>query len=254
MPDPNPENGGFLKNWAKPSTVTATVQDTDFEISKAFRFDPNETFCASASAVTINLTYSSPREITGIAFINHNLTPASNSFIRFFETEFTGEPDVELSIPFATKNTYLIIDPGLVYNKIQLYIEDQSLEMIQVGVIYPGESYQFPYNYSWDYEVEFSVVKEVEVTDCGLVIETPSEDDTDPVPEMTKYRISFSDIDRNFEDIKALIRRGKKVFIPDFTVNECHFGTVPDFSITSRNTYEAEEYSISFWEDAIGEF
>lgn len=249
----NPENGGVISGRSKPETVWASTEAQGYEIDHALNKNPMEIYKSTTSTTTIKMTFPSPIKMTGFALINHNLTESATISLRFYTDANFTQLDTEKSISHAPKNTYVIINDISEYKYILLYIDNPGQSEIKIGLIYPGTSFQFPSNYTWDYDDEFNIVKEVDTTDEGIHFETPDEDQNEPVPEFTKLKITFRDIEReHYETFKALIRVGKKVLIPDYTINECFYGIFPDKKLPIKRKLEGDTFSLNFWEDAIG--
>jgi len=240
-----PENGGFIfrKN---PNQISCEQEVPDYPASNLFSNNPNIIFMNDGHSTKIEMIYDTPTTLTAISIINHSIP--SNAIIRlqYFEGEFeTWIGSIE--IPWSKKSIYYKFS-SITYKSYRLYITEISGTVIYIGEFVPGYYFQFPYNYEWGFEESFNVVKEVVTSDEGVHFEVPSSD----APEYSKFKVKFSNSPANnlslFYDI---IRIGKKVFIPDFTQPECYFGIVPDSAINAIRTIKGDEYSISFWQDAI---
>ena len=250
-------NGGFLLKPIRPSEVTADDEKEGYEIGFAFEKNPSLVYCSEGSTTTINMTFSPARQITGVALINHNLHESASILLRFYDTGGFSTPIVEKNIPWHRKNIYINIKDNPAYQYVQIQITVPSGN-IQIGVIFPGTSFQFPYNFAWGYEEEFCVTKEVDTTDYGVHFETPDPYDeaesAETVGEYEKFKIDFDNIpSEHYSSFFDLIRPGKKVFIPSFSKPGCHYGIVPDKNLAASKYRGIDKYSIRFWEDAIGE-
>jgi hypothetical protein len=249
----NPGNGGFIF-WKKPDSVVADHEVVGYEIGNAFIKYPTKVFESGSNSVEINMTYNTAWKLTGIALVNHNLTAAAVTKLRFYLDSSFQTLDLEKTIPYNVKNTYLIIDESTIgnYNYIQVFITDTSIASIQLGVLFPGASFQFPHNYSWGYIEDFNVGKEVDTTDGGFHIETPDEEEEIQAPEYSRLEISFSSVDPGIYDIyKNLIRVGNKVFIPGFTRTSCYYGIVPNKNLKATKEKKGDTYTIQFWEHSL---
>jgi len=254
IPVSNPGNGGFILDWNKPDTVAADHQATGFEIENAFSKYPTKVFLSGSNTVKINMTYNTAWKLTGIALVNHNLTAAAVTKLRFYLDSSFQTLNVEKTIPYNVKNTYLIIDESTIgnYKYFQVYITDTSIASIQIGVIFPGTGFQFPHNFSWGYTEEFNVVKEIDTTDGGFHEETPGEDQEISAPEYSKIGIIFSAVDPGIHDVyKNLIRVGNKIFIPSFYKQGCFYGVVSDKTLKTTKEKKGDTYSIQFWEHSL---
>jgi len=252
----NPENGGVITKWYFPETVVASTEAQDHEITKAFSFSPQETYESTGNTITIDMTFTTEIIMTGFGIINHNLTAAAAIELRFYLNSSFTTPDRVVTLTYAKKNIYQIITEITGYRYIQLYIQDDNLSAISVGILYPGTWEQFPGNFTIENEEEFCIGKEVDTTDYGVHFETPGEKENETVPEYLKLRINFSNIKReHIEFYKSLIRIGKKILIIDPTdqEEECYFGLFPDNTLPFKRHYlEGDTFSLRFWEDAIG--
>lgn len=248
----NPGNGGFILSWNKPDSVVADNEATGSEIPNAFIKYPTKVFKSGSNNVKINMTYNTAWKLTGIALVNHNLTAAAVIKLRFYLDSSFQTLDVEKTIPYNVKNTYLIIDESTIgdYQYIQLYVSDTSISSIQMGVIFPGTAFQFPHNFSWGFEEDFNVGKEVTTTDGGFHIETP--DKGDITPEYSKIGIKFSSVDPAIHDVyKNLIRPGNKIFIPSFLKQDCFYGVVASKNLKAIKEKKGDSYPIQFWEHSL---
>lgn len=247
----NPANGGFLLNMQRPETVTAGSETSGFEISYAFMENPTLKYKSGAESTTINITLTAVSEISGFALINCNLSAAAQIRFRYC-SDGTFSTVIEEKTVSSTggKNSYLVIDAPPSTKYLQLYISDPG-NPPEIGVIYLGESFQFPHNYSWGYENEFCVAKEVDTTDEGVHFETPGPGE-DPAPEWENFKLTFSRTDSQFrQQFFPLIRPSKKVFMPSYTQPECHYGIVPEKTLKSKRNRDGDTYTISFYEDSI---
>ena len=252
----NPENGGVIKNRFKPESVAASSESEGHEIPYAFNNNPQEKYESTSNTITINMTFPTEIIMTGFGIINHNLTENASIQLKFYLNSSFTSPDREVSLTFAEKNIYQIIDDITGYKYIQLYIQDANLSTISFGVLYPGKWEQFPGNFTVENEEEFCVGKEVDTTDYGVHFESPGEEENTAVPEYTKLKVNFSNINReHYSFFKSLIRVGKKILIIDPTdqEEECYYGLFPDDKLPfKRHFLEGDTFSMRFWEDAIG--
>lgn len=253
-PVSNPGNGGFILNWKKPDSVVVNSEAAGFEIPNAFIKYPTKVFQSNSNTISIDMTYNTAWKPTGVAVVNHNLTETANIRFRFYLDSSFSTLDDEKTVPFNMKNTYLIIDESTigVYNYIQLYISDTSISSIQIGVIFPGTGFQFPHNFSWGYNEDFNVGKDVATTDGGFHIETPDEEELIQSPEYSKFGITFSSVDPEIYNIyKNLVRVGNKIFIPSFLSQNCYYGVVADKNLKATKEKKGDTYSIQFWEHSL---
>ena len=247
-----PENGGFLLKWQKPLEVSADSTATGSDILNAFEGDPTFLFTSQNSTLKVNMRMKEPVNITGFSVVNHNLPETATIKLRYcLDNGYENSIDVEKTISYYKKNTYLAYQEVQQYEYIQLYISSSG--PISFGCLFLAKlAFQFPHNYSWGYDDEFEVIKEVDFTDYGVGYEYPNPDNgDDPAYERRKYRINFSDVNReHHEKFFDLIRPGKKVWIPNFTALKCHFGIVPDKKLSSKKNKSGDTYSVGFHEDS----
>jgi hypothetical protein len=246
------ENGGFIRHWKRPETVTANPEGNG--IAYAFTKYPTELFSVESSTLTVKMTYSSQEKFSGFALINTNLTESASITMGFYPDSSFSTPDVEknMSITDKTdKNIYIKFDE-LDYKDVQLYISDPSITTIEFGVIFPGEAYQFPHNFSWEYEEEYCMDKEVDTTDGGFHHETPDDDSTYSAPKYHKMLIKFKDSNGQYlNEYKKLIHPGQKIFVKSFVKPGCFFGIVPDKKLAAIKNRPGDTFSIRFFEHAL---
>jgi hypothetical protein len=218
-------NGGFLLYFQKPDAFSASNQEINFEIEKAFEFNPSIIFESTENTVSINFSYTVARKIEALALINHNIPETAAAKLRYC-TDDTYLSFIEKDIPYAARNTYIIDTNTSYYNYFQLYISSSA--PIQIGCIRPySTAFQFPHQFSYSYKKRFHVVKEVDTSDEGLHLETPGEDD-DPPASYFEFSLNFYDVDTAlYDQYKSLLLPGNKVFIPSFSKTEGYYGIVP---------------------------
>jgi hypothetical protein len=248
----NTENGGVILGRYKPTAAIASTEAEGYEIGSAFNLNPTQTYKSTGFTATINMTFPLDK-YSGWGIINHNLTSTASINLRFFNEPTFTTPEREIAIPFNERNTYILIPDISDYSYIQLYVTDPNLSEIEIGTIRPGKWSPFPCNYKWGYQEEFCVSKSVDISDEGVLFETPNEDENEPIPECTKLKITFENVEReHYNYFKNLIRVGKKVLILDPSDQECFFGIFPDKTIPGVRKLEGDNFSLQFWEDAIG--
>ena len=244
----NTANGGFITNQKIPSEVTADFETEGCEIALAFDPIPSLKYASGNSAATIRMIFETGFDLTGFALIRHNLNTATAVKLRSYTDEIFSTLIVENDIEITQGiDTYAIISNMNEVKYLELYITT-DLDTIEIGCIFPGDAFQFPHNYNWGFKRKFKVPKKIETSDYGVHFETFSEEK----PEWHEYQIEFEDVDQAFYDeYKALIRPGKKVFILCFTNPLCHYGIVPNEALEASRNRPGDSYRLDFYEDAI---
>lgn len=251
-------NGGLLLRRIKPSGISASSHKTGYEIEKAFD-DPNPSIIYNSDAQTanINMTFDDILPLPhAFTLVNHNLPATAVVQLKYYSNSGFTTLIGTITMTRNEKNMYRIIDTGdlpSINKYVQLSIDSKQTDFY-IGVIFCSNVFQFPHNYSWGYEVEFTVEKEVETTDEGYNIEFPGDDDDWNAAEYSKIKITFDDIDRTYyPTFLQVIRPGKKVFFESKNRQTCYYGIVPDKKLTAKKNKTGDTYPITFIEDAIGE-
>lgn len=240
-------NGGFLLRPQIPDVYTAT-SNAGYEIDFAFDFYSSIVFESVQNTAIIRFSYQTARKIEGIALINHNIPETATMKFRYCLND-QYNIDIEKNIPWAEKNTYLFDTQVSTYSYYEIYID--SNQPVQIGFIFPAETaLQFPHMFSYSYKMKFQVEKNVETTDGGVHIETPTEN----VPEWHEFTITFDDVDHSFYPTYCdLIRPGNKVFFLSSGSPECYYGIVPTKVLDGNIEFSGDTYSIEFFEHGTGE-
>jgi len=243
-------NGGFLLYRQKPDFYSADTKP-GYEIKNAFTFNPSIVFESNSSSVTINFSYTEARKIEALVFANHNIPETATKKLRYC-TDDTYSNYIEKDIPWAEKNTYLIDTTTSSYNYFQIYISSSA--PIQIGCIIPYlTAFQFPHQFSYTYKKRYIINKDVDTSDEGLHIETPTEDEETPT-SYYEFTVKFNDVDSQYyNNYKKLIFPGNKVFIPSFTKVEGYYGIVASKSLDGDIDIAGDTYSLEFREHAITE-
>jgi len=244
----NAANGGFILNRYIPTDVTADYETVGFEITNAFDPIASLKYRAGNATATIRMTFETPFDLTGFALIRHNLNTSATVKLRSYTdgnfSTLIVENDVTVSGGIDTYATFINMNE---VQYLELYISSDQ-DDIEIGVIYPGESFQFPRNYKWGFKRRFKTPKKTETSDYGIHFETYPEEQ----PEWNEYQIEFEHVDQDyFDQYKALIRPGKKIFIPSFTGPFCHYGIVANDALEAHRNRPGDTYGLEFFEDAI---
>jgi hypothetical protein len=247
----NPSNGGFLLSWKKPSLIDATHAVAGYEADYAFTKYPTQIFKTSTGSTIIEMSFAAGSAPKGIALINHNLTENASIVLRTYSDAFVTFI-MNRTIPFNSKNTCLVFDDNdSIY--LKLVISDTSLDSIEIGAIYTGKTFQFPFNFKWGHTIEGTVMKQVDTSTEGFHFETPDEESTSPIYKYRKFALSFNDIEHKyFDSFFSLLMPGPKVFIPSFAKSDCALGIVPDRVLSNKKNRTGDEYGLSFLEYAQG--
>ena len=249
-----PENGGFLLKRIIPETAVASTQATGYEIEKSFTQIPSQVFKSEelTEALVIDLDFGEVVALQGFGIVNHTIPETATITLKYSSAGFLEPWEATDEIPWREKNTYIFIERTFRY--VQLHI-DATAGVLQIGALFPAlVKFQFPHNYSWEYEQDFEVAKDVQVSDDGVHFEYPDGDSQVVAPEYEKFKITFNDIDKQHrESFKRLIRPGKKIFIPDFQSLDSHYGIVPDKVLKTVRALRGDTYILRFSEDATGE-
>ncbi len=245
----NAGNGGFIWKRKYPTQFVSVPSLTGHEIENAFQNDPTWLYTSDGtSPLPIKMVFESNKKFSGLGLINHTIPPTATMEIVFYSDAFI-TPLYTTSIPYTIINTYKLFEE-IQSEYVKLQIGNVTGLNVSIGELYLGEKFQFPHNFSWGYEEEFNILKDVDTTDDGIQYETPGENEE--TYEYSKLRFTFNDVNMEyFEIYKNLIRPGKKVFIPNFNKPECHFGIVPNKTLKRQKKRTGDDYSLEFWTDAI---
>lgn len=250
-------NGGLLMKRIQPISIEANSQRTGYEIPFAINPNPSLIYNSLVQTADIKLIFAQNLPLShAVTLVNHNLPVSAVVNLKYYSD--AGFTTLIGTVPMTVseKNMYRIVTASDIaatgkYLKISI---DSKRDNFFIGVIFPSGVFQFPHNFSWGYEDEFVVEKEVEVSDYGYPIETPDDDDNWSAPEYHRIRISFDDVDRTYHNqFLQVIRPGKKVFFPSTSKGECFYGIVPDKVLKAKKNQTGDTYSVSFQEAAVGE-
>ena len=252
------DNGGFIKNRVITKNVSAgTFYDPNSEIDNIFTGVPSQYFETPFNLnidqpLCIDMTFPDPVSLNGFGIVNHNIPTNATVKLKYWSAAGFSEPADDFdTITITPKNTYCFITQTYQYIRLEI---DAPGYTIKIGELFPAQTkLQFPHNFSWGYDDEYCVAKEVTTSDAGQHFEEPDvEVGDDPAAAYEKLSMSFGPVDREHFDIfKELVIPGHKIFIPDFTQATCYMGIVPDKAFKAKRNLKGDSYSLRFWEHAI---
>lgn len=248
-------NGGVIMKKAKIANITADNHVTGYEIEKALDHNPSYIFKSESNTVTIDITLESEGKVPGWGLVNHNLSSGATIKLRYcLNASF--EIDIEKDVPYFEKNIYFIDQAIGTYQYFEIYIS--STAPINLGCLFPGlDAWQFPENFVIRRKHKYHCAKKSESSYEGMHYESPDpendDNDSDP-PEWEELGITFKCSDESLlSQYKKLIRPGKKILIPNFQEGECYYGIIPDNEIDASRDLGIDQFSLDFWECAVGE-
>lgn len=229
-------------NFAQDCTgITATNENPNFPITAALTNAPADIFETTAGSTEILVPFSTNIDFSGVALVNHSFKTGDSIKMRVTSNNFVNYN--EYTFPVYSGITY--INQSITnINKIKFIINTNS-DVIQLGQIYIGTYYEFPY--SPDYPVRKELV-ENSIGNKGVF----GQQFTKLLSEQWRYDLSYSLVyEEDYLVFRTALQGGEpKILILDTDTHDALQGEKQG-NLPVSITVEGATFSLSFLQNPL---